>query len=172
MADLRLVSENIPGELLQKVIVFLNSSFKAAQWSSWITIYSPIVLRKLLPNENYIVWLLFVKAYKILTQRILCVSDVEIADMLLVTFCNKFQSFYGDQHCTPNMHLHLHLKKTLLDFGPAHATWCFSFERYNKLLGSVTTNNRHVEAQFMHSFLRKQLIQQLSQQISDQDQDI
>ena len=148
------------------------SSFKAAQWSSWITIYSPIVLNKLLLNEHYIVWLLFVRACKILTQQILCVSDVETADMLLVTFCKKFQSFYGDQHCTPNMHLHLHLKETLLDFGPAHATWCFSFERYNGLLGSVTTNNHHVEAQFMHSFLRKQLIQQLSQQISDHDQNI
>lgn len=32
------------------------SSFKADQWCSWIVIYSPIVLKGILPHEDYEVW--------------------------------------------------------------------------------------------------------------------
>ena len=32
---------------------------------------------------------------------------------------------------TPNMHLHCHLKQSLLDYGPIHNFWLFSFERHN-----------------------------------------
>ncbi len=45
--------------------------FKADQWRSWITIYSPVVLKGVLPNER-----------------------------------------------TMNVHLHLHIKESILDFGP------------------------------------------------------
>ena len=116
------------------------SSFKAAQWSAWITIYSPVVLHGILPPQHHKSWLLFVRACALITQRIVRISDVEIADNLLLIFCKSVQELYGSQYCTPNMHLHLHLKETLLNFGPAHASWCFAFERYNGILAEVTTN--------------------------------
>ena len=56
------------------------------------------------------------------------------------------------------MHLHLHLKKTLLDFGPAHPSWCYAFERYNSILGSYFTNNRSIEPQIMQRFSEHQAI--------------
>ena len=45
------------------------------------------------------------------------------------------------------MHLHCHLKEVILDNGPVHSFWCFSFERYNGILGSTPTNKRSVEVQ-------------------------
>ena len=69
-------------------------------------------------------------------------SDINTADSLLLTFCKKVSELYGSDCHTPNMHLHLHLKETLQDFGPAHATWCFSFERFNGILGSMPTNKK------------------------------
>ena len=141
--------------------------FKASQWSSWILIYSPVILKHLLPQEHYSCWLLFVRACNILSQRILRLSDVDTADSLLELFCKKFECLYGRVYCTPNMHLHLHLKQTILDFGPAHATWCYSFERYNGIIGSISTNKHSVELQFMQKFLRTQMIQSLATKVND-----
>ena len=61
-----------------------------------------------------------------------------------------------------NLHLHLHLKDTILDFGPSRAFWCFPFERYNGILGSYTTNNKKVEVQFMRKFITTQAVNEVS----------
>lgn len=57
------------------------------------------------------------------------------------------------------MHIHLHLKKCICDHGPAHSFWCFSFERYNSLLGSYHTNQKNIEVQIMHKFINSQILQ-------------
>ena len=56
------------------------------------------------------------------------------------------------------MHLHIHLKDVILDYGPIHSFWCFSFERYNGIVGSITTNNRSVELQLMRKITIARLL--------------
>ena len=51
-------------------------------------------------------------------------------------------------------HLHGHLKNVILEYGPLHGFWCFSFERYNGIMGKHPTNNRSIESQLMKKFLR------------------
>lgn len=130
--------------------------FKAAQWQVWITVYSPVILKGLIPDNHLRCWLLFVRACTILSQRIVRKDDVVTADLLLLNFCRQFEQLYGSEHCTPNLHLHLHLKDCLLDHGPSHAFWCFSFERYNGLLGSFHTNRKSIEQQIMRKFVSTQ----------------
>ena len=125
-----------------------QASFTAAQWLTWTTSYSPVVLKGVLPDTHFRCWLLFVKACTILTQHTIRLSDIDTADNMLV-FCKKIEELYGIQCCSPNMHLHLHLKETLLSFGPVHTTWCFSFECFNGILEAVPTNNKSTEVQFM-----------------------
>lgn len=141
--------------------------FTASQWRTWTIIYSPIVLKDLLPKQHLRCWLLFVQACKLLTRRILPITDLDAADNLLKLFCKKFQELYGTEKCTPNMHMHLHLKKVFLDFGPAHAFWCFSFERYNGILGSFHTNKKSVELQFMRQFHKKQVLLSVSKDFAE-----
>ena len=43
----------------------------------------------------------------------------------------------------------------MLDFGPIYGFWCFSFERYNGMLGAINTNKRNIELQIMERFLRQ-----------------
>lgn len=50
------------------------------------------------------------------------------------------------------MHIHAHIKECILDYGPLHGFWLFSFERYNGVLGQTSTNNRSIEFQFMRRF--------------------
>ena len=42
---------------------------------------------------------------------------------------------YGQMQVTPNVHLHSHLINCVLDYGPVHNFWPFSFERFNGILG-------------------------------------
>lgn len=52
------------------------------------------------------------------------------------------------------MHMHGHLKDSILDFGPVQEFWLFSYERYNGILGNQPNNNRLVEPQLIQRFLR------------------
>ena len=85
-------------------------------------------------------------------------SDTRSAHLFLGQFCHQFERLYGEASCTFNMHLHMHLNKTLLDFGPAHASWCYAFQRYNDILGSYFSNNRSIEPQIMQRFSEHQAI--------------
>ena len=48
---------------------------------------------------------------------------------------------------TPNMHLHCRLKERVIDCGPVHAFWCFSFERFNEILGTMQVSGDRTNAQ-------------------------
>ena len=138
------------------------SGFTADQWRVWTTIISPIVLKGILPNDDLNCWLLFVNACRLLMTRIISIDNVKQADKYLMLFCKKFQRLYGNNACTPNMHLHMHLQDCILDYGPVHGFWCFPFERYNGILGAYPTNNKNIEVQMMNRFIRHQAIKRMS----------
>lgn len=135
--------------------------FTANQWSNWITVYSPVLLKGILPDAHLRCWLLFVRACSILRSYVVKKQDIESADLYLLQFCRSFQQLYGADTCTPNMHLHLHIKQSILDFGPPHAFWCYAFERYNGILGSIHTNRRSIESQLMRQFCQEQELNDL-----------
>lgn len=97
------------------------SGFSAEQWRNWTICFSTIVLRGILPREHLQYWLLFVKACTLLCTRFLRKRNISLADKYLHMFCCKFQEVNGPHACTPNMHLHLHLRQCLYDFGPPYA---------------------------------------------------
>ena len=82
-------------------------------------------------------------------KSVLTEADIIRGDSLLLKFCKEFETLYGKKAVTPKMHLHCHLKENVLDYGPIHSFWCFSFERYNGILCSITTNYRSLELQLM-----------------------
>ena len=137
------------------------AGFTADQWRNWTIGYSPIVLRQVLPREHLQYWLLFVKGCSILCSRCLLKEHVELAHNYLHMFCCQFLQVNGPNACTPNMHLHMHLKECLYDYGPPYAFWCYAFERYNGMLGSFPTNKRSIERQLMRKCL---ILQELHSQ--------
>lgn len=54
------------------------------------------------------------------------------------SFINQFEAIFGPHRVVPNMHFHLHIKQTLLDFGTAYSCWAFPYERQISTL--VATN--------------------------------
>ncbi len=76
-----------------------------------------------------------------------------LADNLLLQFCKRVERLFGTSFVTPNMHMHGHFKDFVLDYGPIHEFWCYSFERYNGILGNQPSNNRAIEPQLLKQFL-------------------
>ena len=129
------------------------SGFTADQWKNWTIQFSPVVLRGVLPAVHLQYWLLFVKACTLLCTRCLLKENINLADQYFHMFCVKFLNANGPTACTPNMHLHLHLKECFDDYGPPHAFWCYAFERHNGMLGSFPNNQKNIEPQLMKKCL-------------------
>ena len=87
------------------------SGFTADQWRNWTMSYSPIALRDVLHRDHLQYWLLFVKACNLLSTHYLKKENILLADQYLQLFCKKYEEVNGKEACTPNMHLHLHLKE-------------------------------------------------------------
>ena len=133
-------------------------SFTANQWKNWITLHSCFLLKDLLPPDDFRCWKCFVQSCVLISSYSIRESDIRSANLFLGQFCCQFDRLYGEASCTFNMHLHMHLNQTLLDFGPAHALWCYAFERYNGILGSYFRNNRSIKPQIMQRFSERQAI--------------
>ncbi len=102
-----------------------------------------------------------------LCQPILSRDSVEQAHILLIEFCKHFESLYGTEHCTPNMHMSLHLKECLLNFGPLPAFWCFAFERFNGILERISKSWVSPEKQMFLKFLEVQRVLSISKRIGN-----
>lgn len=130
------------------------AGFTADQFKNWTIFFSIPCLKEILPNDDLECWRHFVLASRILCQHTLTKSDIDLADALLTQFCRRIERMYGKTAITPNMHMHCHYKNMLLDYGPVYSFWCFSYERYNGILGSQPNNNRSIETQLMDRFLQ------------------
>ena len=86
-------------------------------------------------------------------QSVVSRTDLDIAAGLILKFCRSVEALYGKHVITPNIHLNNHLKEVIIDHRPVTSFWCFSFERFNAILGSTTTNKRSVELQLMRKLL-------------------
>ena len=54
-------------------------------------------------------------------------NTVQSADLFCSSFVGNLSGCsYGDRACTPNMHLYLHLKQCIIDYGPVYSFWCAS----------------------------------------------
>lgn len=127
--------------------------YTASQWKNWTLIYSMFCLKGILPENHVRCWQTFVLACQYLCSPVISKTDIIRADLLFVKFGESFERLYGKKAVTPNMHLHCHLKECVIDCGPVHAFWCFSFERFNGILGAMQVNGRSVEVQLMRKLL-------------------
>ncbi|KAG2192672.1 hypothetical protein INT47_009242 [Mucor saturninus] len=127
---------------------------KADEWKSWVLVYSPVLLRDVLPLDKFKNWIDFVDACRLLATPTITFDDLDDAHAHLERFCQKCEELYPAPTLTCNMHLHIHLRETIRDFGPVYGYWLFGFERYNGLLKKIDTNRRDgFESTFMKTFV-------------------
>ena len=145
------------GRLLHKTASDYDG-YTASEWKNWILIYSMFFLKDLLPETHLRCWQTFVLACQYLCTPVLSKTDIIKADLLFVKFGERFENLYDKKAVTPNMHLHCHLKECVIDCGPVHAFWFFSFERFNGILGTMQVNGRSVEIQLMRKLIGRRFV--------------
>ena len=129
-----------------------HSRMTADEWKKWTLVYLLYCLFDVVPGPHYNMWRAFVAACNAMCTAVITGRKIEEAHHCLLLFCRQFEQLCGKEFTTPNMHLHLHLRQCLFDFGPVHAFWCFGFERLNGILSSCPTNNRDMSIQLMKKF--------------------
>ncbi|OAD67788.1 hypothetical protein PHYBLDRAFT_150882 [Phycomyces blakesleeanus NRRL 1555(-)] len=107
-----------------------SSYMKAGEWRSWCLVHLLVVLKESMSKSDCNNWTTLVKTYRKLRDTYATYSNIGDARQLL--------------GIASNMHLHLHLRESMLDFSPVYAFWMYSLERYNdKLKKNFKTNCRN-----------------------------
>ena len=130
------------------------NGFTAEQWKNYAIIYAKACLWGLLPGSAYKSMCLLCDIVSLISQPILTLDDVTRLYRLLHDHHKTYCEVYGRFQVTVNYHMALHLPDVILDHGPPHAFWCFSYERVNGILASTPTNNRSIESEILERFLR------------------
>ena len=131
----------------------------AYEWKNWTLIFSCFCLKDVLPDVHYSMWSAFVSGCRSISKRRVTHREIADSQNCFRFFGEKFENLFGKDRCTPNMHLHMHLSECILDFGPVYSFWCFSFERFNGILGRYATNNHSISIQIMRKLLSQQQLQ-------------
>ncbi|EDO29689.1 predicted protein [Nematostella vectensis] len=142
------------GLLIPSKVATGFSGFSADQWKNWVCYYSLFALKGILPSRHYDLWSHYVSACRYMCSRSISPEQCANAEKELLEFCKGFQSIYGAERCTPNMHLSCHLGDCVKHYGPVYGFWCFSFERFNGIMGNYHKNNHNIGVQFMRKFTR------------------
>ena len=127
--------------------------YTAAQWKKFVLLFSMYSLKDVLPVQHLHYWQSFVLACHLLCKPCITKTDLLIADCKLLDSLKEYEQINGKMAITPNMHLRLHLKQSVENYGSIYGFWLFSFEHYNGILGSYHTNNKTVEVQIMRKFM-------------------
>ena len=80
---------------------------------------------------------LFKHALCFASTQLVKVINHNFADDKLMQFRTMFEELYGEEKCTPNMHLHGQIKDCILNYNPVASFWAFAFERYYGVLATI-----------------------------------
>ncbi|XP_066930325.1 uncharacterized protein [Clytia hemisphaerica] len=150
----RIECSNDVGKIPGKFDDFSFASFTADELKNWTLLFSLYALKGVIPDEHLRCWRYFVIACVYLCNQAITVADLTVIHEYLLKFCKSFESLYGSDAVTPNMHLHCHLVDCIKAYGPVYGFWLFSFERFNGLLERMPRNNKNIELQLMRRFER------------------
>src|SRR5256884_7710588 len=114
------------------------SGFTANQWKLFILIYVIPLMWDLLVTSDQKILVNFVRAYSLLTCRIIDNNMLSQAHNRLLQVAKLIEENYGLKSITPNIHLSLHITNCCKDYGPFYSFWCYSFERMNGLLSKLS----------------------------------
>ena len=158
-ADLKKIQERIelfrvPSDLgrLPSNIASNRGGYTASQWKNFVLLYSMYVLKGIVPQSHLSYWQSFVLGCKYLCQPCISKTDLIIADRKLLDFVKAYERENGNASVSPNMHLHMHIRESVQNFGSVYGFWLFSCERFNGILGAFHSNGREIEVQIMRKF--------------------
>lgn len=113
----------------------------ADQWKNYVTIYARVCMLNLIPKRAFKCLVLLSEIVTTVSRPVLTADDVTTLRSLMHEHHRLFNSIYGKWAVTVNFHMCLHIPEIILDFGPPHNFWCFSYERMNGMLVGMPNSN-------------------------------
>ncbi|KYQ53908.1 hypothetical protein ALC60_07166 [Trachymyrmex zeteki] len=149
-----------------------RSFWKANEWRTWLLYYSLPCLKNILPLKYYKHHCLLVSAIYTFLRNKISISDIDNTTWNLVQYVIHFQKLYGPQNMTFNVHLLLHLDRTVLMFGPLWCYSAFSWESGNGFLLKFVKGTRGVLTQIARKYTYLQSLSRLLGQYNIADSTI
>lgn len=134
-------------------------SFKATEWSEFITIWSAPLLRHRLPIKAFKSWLYFVQGVRLAVKVSLTQDDVTQLQMLFENSVMTTEKLFydGDRNrvsvCTSQLHALLHVAENIRQLGPSFVSWQYGLERYVGQMEQRTTSKSQQGASLQNSML-------------------
>ena len=127
-----------PNQLVRLPRLLSEKEFwKAREWENWTLFYSLPIFEIVLPKKYTLHWAFFVEAPYLLMKEDIQIYELDWADELLHKFVAHSEKLYSKVSMTFNMHLLLHLAKSVYYWGPLWAHSAFAFESGNGHLLNV-----------------------------------
>ncbi|CAG5075356.1 Protein of unknown function [Cotesia congregata] len=127
--------------------------WKATEWRSWLLFYSLICLREILPQKYLDHLALLVEAVRILLSGKIEINDLQIAETLIIKYVALYQEYFGKKAMTYNIHLLLHMARSVLNLGPLKCHNTFIFESENHFLLKLQKSPNHISVQIARRYL-------------------
>ncbi|KAM7313376.1 uncharacterized protein ISCGN_003242 [Ixodes scapularis] len=129
--------------------VLLRKFWKASEWQQWLLYFSLVCVDGILPERYLNHFSLLVRGIFLLLQDEVSTADISDSTDCLVQFVVGVQFLYSAKEMTSNVHLLLHLAKSVVLQGPLWAHSCFTFEANMGRLKSLVTSAKGVPHQVM-----------------------
>ncbi|KAE8745125.1 hypothetical protein FOCC_FOCC008190 [Frankliniella occidentalis] len=142
----------------------------ANEWRSWLLYYSLPCLKGILPTVYYKHHCVLVSAIHMLLKDDITPEALDTAAEYLADYVNEFQVLYGEEEMFFNVHLLLHLAKSVLHWGPLWCYGMFSFENSNKSVLQLVKGSTGVASQIVSKYSISKFLPHLLEvyQVSDE----
>lgn len=144
--------------------------WKASDWRAFGLLYSPVLLKKVLPALYYEHWMLLIGALHILLSPFASQDELSCAELCLVQFVAQVPALYGLENCSFNCHLLTHLSENARDWGLSWASTAFVFDNMNSRLLQMYSGAH--SQMFMRFFLYEDVIRKGSDVLQDASAEI
>ncbi|KAK3921762.1 Nuclear distribution protein PAC1 [Frankliniella fusca] len=125
--------------------------WKASELRSFLFNLSVCVLNDVLKPEYFEHFLMFVEGVALLNSNSVSAEDLRVSTILLNQFVAEFSSKYGPNNMSHNVHMLLHLPRTVKLIAPLCVTSCFQFEDMNGRIAKLIHGTRHASLQITGS---------------------
>ncbi|MGH0116610.1 UNVERIFIED_CONTAM: hypothetical protein FKN15_057450 [Acipenser sinensis] len=142
--------------------ITLRKYWKAHEWQTWLLYYSLPLLKDMLPTAYYSHWALLVEGISVLLSSNLSREDITHANEALAYFVACVEDLYGKEHMSFNIHMLLHLAKSVTNWGPLWCHSAFVFENCNGKLLDLVKNSKDVPLQVCKNFLILRALPQIA----------
>lgn len=136
--------------------------FKAAEWKTWLCIFAIPALRHLflkdstckLNKDHFRLLHSLQKAACLLGSYLITHKQVDDIHNSLRDVASLISQLFGRNYVKPNVHLHLHLRSMLHNYGPPAGWWCFPFERMNQIFKNAPySRSSPIQGMMRHAML-------------------